>query len=89
MGRRVAVVDKEPLSLIEQARIIPGGRQPSDWLSRLPVGRREEVKALLQAKASGEVALSVRQLVDLLISNGYTDATITKVSRAVDAIRSK
>lgn len=72
-------------SLLEKAFLLPVGRQPSDWLSRMAPDNRSAVEELLLAKIDGRLQASAKQIVDLLVSEGI-DATPNKVARALDLL---
>lgn len=73
------------LTLLEKAYLLPIGRQPSDWMSRMDAEKRAAVEELLLAKIDGRIQATTRQLVELLTAEGI-DATPNKVSRALDQL---
>lgn len=73
------------LTLLEKAYLLPIGRQPTNWLSRLDAEKRAAVEELLFAKIKGRLQATARQLVELLTAEGI-DATPNKIAHAMDQL---
>jgi hypothetical protein len=65
------MASKPKASLLQQAKLIRSKNHLS-WETLLDPAVRAEVDELLQAKLSGELSLSFRQMSELLANNGIT-----------------